>query len=87
MKIGALIPIRLSSERLPGKALKLIQGRPAVKHLLDRAFESKYLDKKRGVVNPSIISLLIRPRQFLFCHELGLTTSFEKDYPFHQHQL
>ena len=50
MKIGALIPIRLSSERLPSKALKLIEGRHAVKHLLDRAFKSKYLDKKNVIV-------------------------------------
>ena len=45
MKIGALIPIRLSSERLPKKAIRLIEGKPAVYHLLDRAFESKYLDR------------------------------------------
>ena len=50
MKIGALIPIRLSSERLPKKAIKLIEGKPAVHHLLDRAFESKYLDKENVIV-------------------------------------
>jgi len=50
MRIGALIPIRLSSERLPKKALKLIEGKPVVQHLLDRAFESKFLDKENVIV-------------------------------------
>lgn len=49
-KIGALIPIRLASERLPGKAIKKICGKPIVCHLLDRVFFSKYIDKKNAVV-------------------------------------
>lgn len=43
MKIGALIPVRLASERMPGKALMPIMGRPAILHLLDRLFASRYL--------------------------------------------
>lgn len=50
MKIGALIPIRLASERLPGKALLPIAGRAAVLHLLDRVFDSAYLQPERVVV-------------------------------------
>lgn len=50
MKIGALIPIRLGSERLPGKALKSIGGRPAVHHLLDRMFSSRHLSPENVVV-------------------------------------
>jgi spore coat polysaccharide biosynthesis protein SpsF len=50
MKIGALIPIRLASERLPGKALMSIAGRPAVLHLLERLFASRYLTPERVVV-------------------------------------
>lgn len=43
MKIGALVPVRLSSQRMPGKALMPIMGRPAILHLLDRLFASRYL--------------------------------------------
>jgi len=50
MKIGALIPIRLDSERLPGKALKLLQGRPVVHHLLDRVLHSQHITSKKNAV-------------------------------------
>lgn len=50
MRIGALVPIRLASERLPGKALMSIGGRPAVTHLLDRLFASRHLEPERVVV-------------------------------------
>jgi spore coat polysaccharide biosynthesis protein SpsF len=49
-RIGALIPIRLGSSRLPGKALMPIVGRPAVHHLLDRCFASRYLAPERVIV-------------------------------------
>ena len=49
-KIGALIPIRLASERLPFKATKEICGKPIVCHLLDRVFASKYINKNNAVV-------------------------------------
>ena len=49
-KIGALIPIRLASERLPGKALKEICGRPVVYHLLDRICLSNHISKDCIVV-------------------------------------
>ncbi len=49
-KIGAIIPIRLASERLPKKAIKDICGKPIVHHLLDRAFDSKYLEKENVIV-------------------------------------
>jgi len=50
MKIGALIPIRLASKRLPGKAMKEVCGQPLVCHLLDRVFASKYIKNKSDVV-------------------------------------
>ncbi len=50
MKIGALIPIRLASERLPGKALMDICGRPVVHHLLDRVSGSCHIADPRDVV-------------------------------------
>jgi len=50
MKIGALIPIRFASERLPGKALKDICGRPVVHHLLDRVVASRHIADPRHVV-------------------------------------
>ena len=50
MKMGALIPIRLASERLPNKALMDINGRKAIEHLLDRAFASKYLEPSNVII-------------------------------------
>jgi spore coat polysaccharide biosynthesis protein SpsF (cytidylyltransferase family) len=49
-RVGALIPVRLGSERLPGKALLEIAGRPVLAHLLDRVFASRYLSPDRVVV-------------------------------------
>jgi spore coat polysaccharide biosynthesis protein SpsF len=48
--IGALIPVRLASERLPGKALKEICGRPVIYHLLDRVSACKYIDPAQAIV-------------------------------------
>ena len=50
MKIGSFIPIRLDSERLPEKALKIINGRPVVYHLLDRVAASQNLKSLRDIV-------------------------------------
>jgi len=49
-RIGALIPIRLGSERLPGKALKSICGRPVVHHLLDRVVACRFIAPRDTVV-------------------------------------
>jgi len=49
-RLGVLIPARMGSERLPGKALKVISGKPVVEHLLDRIASSKYIDKKNIIV-------------------------------------
>ena len=50
MKIGALIPARLSSERLPGKALAQICDRPMIAHLLDRVAASKFIHNRKDIV-------------------------------------
>lgn len=50
MKIGALIPVRLASERLPGKALADIAGRPMIAHLLDRVAASHFILDRKDVV-------------------------------------
>ena len=50
MKIGALIPIRMASERLPRKALKLICGRPVCYHLLDRVVASRHIETPKDIV-------------------------------------
>jgi len=50
MKIGALIPVRLASERMPGKALMPIMGRPAILHLMDRMFASRYLTPREVIL-------------------------------------
>ena len=49
-KIGALIPIRLASERLPGKALLDICGRSVLHHLLDRVAACRFVDAADIVV-------------------------------------
>ena len=50
LKVGCLIPIRLSSERLPGKALMDICGKPVVHHLLDRVFACKNITNNKNVI-------------------------------------
>lgn len=40
----------MTSERLPGKALKDLCGRPVVNHLLDRVFASKYVARENVIV-------------------------------------
>ena len=50
MNIGALIPIRLASERLPRKALIKICGRPVVYHLLDRIAACRHIKNISSVV-------------------------------------
>jgi spore coat polysaccharide biosynthesis protein SpsF len=47
---GIFIPIRLSSERLPGKVLKLVNGRPILYHMLDRIMKSKFINSKKNIV-------------------------------------
>jgi spore coat polysaccharide biosynthesis protein SpsF len=49
-KVGALLRVRLSSSRLSDKALKLIEGRPAVAHILDRIFQSRYVRAPEDVL-------------------------------------
>lgn len=50
LKTGCLVPIRLTSERLPGKALKVICGRPVVHHLLDRINACCTITNTRDIV-------------------------------------
>ena len=50
MNVGALVPVRLGSERLPAKALKEICGKPAIVHLLERLFATRALTPDRVVV-------------------------------------
>ena len=50
MRIGALTPVRLASERLPGKALMEICGRPVIYHLLDRMTASRHIQDPADVV-------------------------------------
>lgn len=50
LKIGALLPVRLMSERLPNKAIMKVCGRPVLLHLLDRVCASSYLNQCDVVV-------------------------------------
>jgi spore coat polysaccharide biosynthesis protein SpsF len=49
-RVGALLRMRLRSERLPGKALEPIAGRPAFAHILDRMFASRYVRRPGDVI-------------------------------------
>lgn len=44
MKTAVFIPVRLSSTRLPGKALLEIQGKPCIQYLIERIKSVKNLD-------------------------------------------
>lgn len=44
MRIAAVIQARMSSARLPGKMLHLVQGRPLLAYVLDRAQRSREVD-------------------------------------------
>ncbi len=44
MKFIGVIPARMASKRLPGKALRRIQGKALVHHVYDRAREAQELD-------------------------------------------
>lgn len=48
--MGALIPVRCRSERLPGKALLPLAGRPVLYHLLDRVSRCRFLSPETIVV-------------------------------------
>ena len=45
MKTAAFIPVRLSSTRLPGKALLKINGKPCIQYLVERIKTIKNLDE------------------------------------------
>ena len=49
-KIGALIPARLSSERLPGKHLKVVSGKPMIYHLINRIAKCRHIRKLEDIV-------------------------------------
>ena len=43
-KTTAIVQARMGSTRLPGKILKLLAGKPALWHLIDRLGHSKHLN-------------------------------------------
>ena len=45
MKVVAIIPCRYQSTRLPGKPLALIDGKPMMWHVYQRALSSGVLDE------------------------------------------
>ena len=47
MTEGVFIPIRLSSERLPQKSLKLINDQPVLYHMFNRILKSKSINSKK----------------------------------------
>lgn len=49
-RVGALLRMRLRSERLPNKALLPIAGRPMFEHILDRMFASRYVRERGDVI-------------------------------------
>ncbi|HXA54473.1 MAG TPA: hypothetical protein VNV37_06315 [Solirubrobacteraceae bacterium] len=49
-RVGALLRMRLRSERLPNKALAPIAGRPMFAHILDRTFAARSVRERGDVV-------------------------------------
>jgi spore coat polysaccharide biosynthesis protein SpsF len=49
-RVGALVRMRLRSERLPNKALEPIAGRPVFAHILDRLFAARHVRRPDDVV-------------------------------------
>jgi spore coat polysaccharide biosynthesis protein SpsF (cytidylyltransferase family) len=47
---GIFIPIRLSSERLPRKILKLVNGKPILYYMLERIMKSNFINSKKNIV-------------------------------------
>lgn len=45
MKVICIVQARMGSERLPGKVIKSILGKPMILYTLDRLSKSKYIDK------------------------------------------
>ncbi len=45
MKIGAVIQARVGSTRLPGKVLKVIEGKTVLSHDIERIRQSQYIDE------------------------------------------
>ena len=45
VKIAASIQVRMGSERLPGKVMADLSGKPMLWHLINRLRQSKYLDE------------------------------------------
>lgn len=45
MKVIGVIPVRYSSKRFPGKALAVLQGKPLLQHVYERAKESSILEE------------------------------------------
>jgi len=50
MKIGAVIPARSTSQRLPGKQLADLGGRPVIVRMIERLASSRFLSPHRVVV-------------------------------------
>ena len=50
LSIGAFIPVRLDSERLPRKALSIIAGKTVLEHLIQRVEAVKHIVSKRDIV-------------------------------------
>ena len=53
MKTGVIITSRYQSERLPGKALLEIEGKPMLWHIVDRARASRMVDEVIVATTPS----------------------------------
>jgi spore coat polysaccharide biosynthesis protein SpsF len=49
-RIGCLVPVRLGSERLPGKALLPVDGKPMLLHLFERAAACRFIAEPRNVI-------------------------------------
>ena len=59
MKTVAFVPIRLNSQRVEGKNLRLLGGRPLMTYLLDSLIKAENIDEVYVYCsNPSIVEYL-----------------------------
>ena len=60
MKTVAIIPARYASERLPGKPLADIAGKPMIQHVYERASRARLVDRVIVATDDERISVVVR---------------------------
>jgi N-acylneuraminate cytidylyltransferase len=87
MKILALIPARGGSKRIPNKNILSIGGKPLICHTIERAFESKYINRVVVSTDSQKIAHIAKEAgaeiPFLRPDEISKSNSTEMDFFLH----